>query len=165
MSGDRRRRDDDQNQTYVPKLYITLSRISMQIHKQPTSHIHCVTSVWPYQRASTQFKHCIIECVPSCPCGHYPHNHDAVSDIWFPLVQGYCGFTPNKLQQFWFDLFCCMYYGVPSTTKKSPRDSEWRISNYQGSKVKVSLSETRIQKWANNRCTYRVWCRFIGNRP
>ena len=59
------------------------------------------------------------------------------------VVQGHCGITPNKLQQFWSLLFHVLW--GPSTTKKSPRDSEWRFSNYQGSKVKVSQSETRIQ--------------------
>ena len=58
------------------------------------------------------------------------------------LVQGTCGKNgPNPKQiATVFDLFCFMYYGVPSTTQKSPRDSEWWISNYQGSKVKVSQS-------------------------
>jgi len=33
-------------------------------------------------------------------------------------------------------------YG-PLHHQKSPRDSEWRISNYQGSKVKVSQSKSK----------------------
>ena len=78
------------------------------------------------------------------------------------VVQGNCGITPNKLQQFWSILFHVLW-GPLHHQKKFQRSELW-ISNYQGSKVKVSQSETRIQKWANKRCTHRVWCRFIGNR-
>jgi len=79
------------------------------------------------------------------------------------LVQCNCGITPQKLQQFWSLLFHVLW--GPLHHQKSPRDSEWRISNYQGSKVKVSQSETRIHKWTNKRCTYRVWCQCVGNWP
>jgi len=83
------------------------------------------------------------------------------------VVQGICGQNgpnPKQIATVLISFVSCTM-GSPPPRKKSPRDSEWRFSNYQWSKFKVSQSETRIQKWANKRCTYRVWCQFIGNRP
>jgi len=67
------------------------------------------------------------------------------------LVQGTCGTNrpnPKQIATVLISFVSCTM-GSPPPPKKSPRDSEWRISNYQRSKVKVSQSETRIQKWAN----------------
>ena len=81
-----------------------------------------------------------------------------------PISPGPLWYNPKQIATVLISFVSCTM-GSPQPPKKSPRDSEWRFSNYHGSKVKVSQSETRIQKWANKRRTYRVWCRFIGNRP
>jgi len=76
------------------------------------------------------------------------------------IVQDTCGQNgpnPKQIATVLISFVSCTM-GSPPSPKKSPRDSEWRFSNYQGSKVKVSQSETRIQMWANKTCIYRVWC-------
>ena len=74
---------------------------------------------------------------------------------------GQLWYYPKQIATVLISFVSCTIGSAPPP--KSPRDSEWWIWNYHGSKVKVSQSETRIQKWANKRCTYCVWCRFIGN--
>ena len=118
------------------------------------------------------------DCVSSCTISEFKGKLTRIRNNkmsffmdhwWFLKLYGYIRpvfYTslvwPHQVYTRYISFVLCTL--GPLYHQKSPRDSEWQFSNYQGSNVKVSQSETGIQKWANKRCTYCVSCRFIGNR-